>query len=82
MKITQELLKKSWICKSLYLLDTSRSIKLTDFRYSLQRFILISYLFMGLCKPNRNKRAHLKCPLSSYLNKEVEKENFSPSKLH
>jgi len=59
-------------------LNTSRSIELTDFKFSLQRFILIRYLFMGLCKPNRNKRAHLKGPLNSYLNKEVEKENPNP----
>ena len=36
----------------------------------------------GLCKPNWNKRPCLKGPLSSYLNKEVEKENPSPGKLH
>ena len=30
---------------------------------------------MGLCKPNRNRRAHLKSTLSSYLNKVLEKEN-------
>ena len=37
---------------------------------------------MGSCKPNRNKRAHLKGPLSSYLNKGVEKENPNPRKFH
>ena len=52
----------------------SRSIALRDFWYSLQ-CILIGYLFMGLCKPNRNRRAHLKCQLSTYLNKAIEKEN-------
>ena len=36
----------------------------------------------GLCKPNWNRRAHLKGPLNSYLNKEVEKENSNPRKLH
>ena len=36
----------------------------------------------GLCKPNWNRRAHLKCTLSFYLNKEVEKENPNPRKLH
>ena len=39
--------------------------------FSLQHFILIGYLFMGICKPNRNKRAHLKDPL--------EKENPNPN---
>ena len=34
---------------------------------------------MGMCKPNRNKRAHLKDPLSSYLNNVVEKENPNPN---
>ena len=34
---------------------------------------------MGLCKPNRNRRAHLKGPLNSYLNKVVEKENPNPN---
>ena len=34
---------------------------------------------MGLCKPNRNRRAHLKGPLNSYLNKVVEKENLNPN---
>ena len=34
---------------------------------------------MGLCKPNRNRRAHLRGPLSSYLNKVVEKENPYPN---
>ena len=34
---------------------------------------------MGLCKPNRNRKAHLKGPLSSYLNKVVEKENTNPN---
>ena len=36
----------------------------------------------GLCKPNWNRRAYLKGPLSSYLNKEVEKENPKPRKHH
>ena len=36
----------------------------------------------GLCKPNWNWRAYLKGLLSSYLNKEVEKENPNPRKLH
>ena len=36
----------------------------------------------GLCKPNWNKRTYLKGQLSSYLNKEVEKENRNPKKLH
>ena len=40
-------------------------------KYSLEHFILRGYLFMGLCKPNRNRRAHLNGPLSSYLNKVV-----------
>ena len=35
----------------------------------------------GLCKPNWNRRAYLNGPLSSYLNKEVEKENSNPRKL-
>ena len=47
-------------------------------------------LFMGLCKPNRNKRAnpnwnkraHLKGPLRSYISKVVEKENPNPRELH
>ena len=47
--------------------------------YSLDHFILRGYLFMGLCKPNRNMRAHLKDPLSSYFNKVVEKENQNPN---
>ena len=34
---------------------------------------------MGLCKPNRDRRAHLKGPLTSYLNKVVEKENPYPN---
>ena len=34
---------------------------------------------MGLCKPNRDRRAHLKGPLTSYLNKVVEKENPNPN---
>jgi len=33
---------------------------------------------MGLCKPNRNMRAHLKGPLNFYINKVVEKENPNP----
>ena len=54
-----------------------------------------SYLFMGLHnpyrtwkaqglgKPNWNRRAYLKGPLSSYLNKEVEKKkNPSSRKFH
>ena len=36
----------------------------------------------GLCKPNWNRRAYLKDPLSSYLNKVAEKENPNPRKLH
>ena len=36
----------------------------------------------GLCKPNWNRRAHLKGSLNSYLNKEVKKENPNPRKLH
>ena len=36
----------------------------------------------GLCKPNWNRRACLKGPLSYYLNKEVNKENPNPRKLH
>ena len=36
----------------------------------------------GLCKPNRNKRAHLKNPLSSYINKVVEKENPNSKKFY
>ena len=35
-----------------------------------------------LCKSNLNRRAYLKDPLSSYLNKEVEKENPNLRKLH
>ena len=35
----------------------------------------------GLCKPNWNRKAYLKGPLNSYLNNEVEKENFNPRKL-
>ena len=35
----------------------------------------------GLYKPNWNRRAYLNGPLSSYLNKEVEKENSNPRKL-
>ena len=34
-----------------------------------------------LCKSNWNRRAHLKDPLSSYLNREVEKENSNLRKL-
>ena len=34
---------------------------------------------MGLCKPNRNRRAYLKGPSSSYLNKVVEKESTNPN---
>ena len=36
----------------------------------------------GLCKPSENRRALLKGPLSSYLNKEMEKENSNPRKLY
>ena len=36
-------------------------------------------MFISLCKPDRNRRAHLKGPLSSYLNKMVEKENPNPN---
>ena len=43
--------------------------------YSLEHFILRSYLLMGLCKPNKNMRVHLKDPLNSYFNKVIEKEN-------
>ena len=111
MMITQELLKKSWIYKSLYLIDTCRSIKiywssilvsipldlssLWDFWYSLQRFNSKRLFFFmslynpyrtrkaqGLCKPNWNRRAYLKGPLSSYLNKEMEKGNPNSKKLH
>ena len=32
----------------------------------------------GLGKPNWNRRAYLKGPLSSYLNKEVEKKKKKP----
>ena len=35
-----------------------------------------------LCKSNWNRRAYLKNPLSSYLNKEVEKENPNLRKFH
>ena len=34
---------------------------------------------MGMCKPNRNKRAHLKGPLSSYLYEVAKKENPNPN---
>ena len=38
---------------------------------------------MGLCKPNKNKRAHLKGPLSFYSNKEMKKKkNLNPKKFH
>ena len=47
--------------------------------YSLEHFILGGYLFMGLCKPNRNMRTQLKDPLSSYFNKVVEKGNQNPN---
>ena len=47
--------------------------------YSLEHVILRGCLFMGLCKPNGNMRAHLKDPLSSYFNKVVEKENQNPN---
>ena len=47
--------------------------------YSLEHVILRGYLFMGLCKPNRNMRAYLKGSLNSYLNKVVEKENPNPN---
>ena len=36
----------------------------------------------SLCKSNWNRRAYLKGSLSSYLNKEVEKENPNLRKLH
>ena len=36
----------------------------------------------GLCKPSENRRALLKGPLSSYLNKEMEKGNPNSKKLH
>ena len=36
----------------------------------------------GLYKPNWNRRACLKGPLSYYLNKEVNKENPNPRKLY
>ena len=65
MMITQELLKKSWIYKSLYLIDTCRSIKiywssilvsipldlssLWDFWYSLQRFNSKRLFFLWVC---------------------------------
>ena len=35
-----------------------------------------------LCKSNLNRRAYLKDPLSSYLNKEVEKKNPNLRKFH
>ena len=73
----------------------SRSIELTGFQIIASNvFILRCYFFMGLynpywtrktqglCKPNWNRRAHLKCTLSFYLNKEVEKENLNLRKLH
>ena len=34
-----------------------------------------------LCKPNWNRSVYLKCLLSFYLNKEVEKEKSDPRKL-
>ena len=34
-----------------------------------------------LCKPNWNRSVYLKCLLSFYLNKEVEKEKLDPRKL-
>jgi len=36
----------------------------------------------GIMKPNRNRKAHLKGPLSSYLNKVVEKEYPNPREFH
>ena len=63
-------------------LDNSQSIELRDSKYSIQRFNPIGYLFQGLCKPNKNRRAYLKGPLSSYLNKEVEKEKSNSRELH
>ena len=107
MKITQELLKKSWICRSWYLLDTCRSIEVywSWIPISIYRayeipdvacnvFIPKGYLFMGLhnpyrtrkvhglCKLNWNRSAYSKGSLSSYLNKEVKKENPNPRKFH
>ena len=35
-----------------------------------------------MCKPIKNRKALLKGPLNSYLNKEMEKENPNPRKLH
>jgi len=77
MKITQENIQENLnlnvpipsstplIYRDLMNLVLSRFIE-----YCLQHFILSDYLFMGLCKPNRNWRAHLKGPLSFYLNKD------------
>ena len=51
----------------------------------MQRFILIGYFFIGLCEPNKTRRAnligiyrrdHSKDPLSFYLNKKVSKVEF------
>ena len=36
----------------------------------------------GLCKSNWNRRAYLKGTLSSYLNKEMEKENSNLRKFY
>ena len=64
------------IYRDLMNLNTYLNLSSWQFlEYSLQCFILIDYLFMGLCKPNRNMRAYLKGSLNSYLNKVVEKES-------
>ena len=44
------------IYRDLIKLDTSRSIEVQDFRIQHATFILIVYLFLSLCKPNRNRR--------------------------
>ena len=62
VKITQELLKKSIICKSRYLIDKS-STHVSIYRaYKIQTiannvFILKSYLFMSLYNPYRTRKS-------------------------
>ena len=41
-------------------------------KYSLQYLDSNWLFFMGLCKPNRNRRSYLKGLLSFYINKVVE----------
>ena len=103
MKITQELLKKSAICMSRYLLNRSSIcqdslklntcldlLRLQDSNYSQQRFYCKRLFVYGFAQSLLDQESprflytylEQESSLSSYLNKEVEKEKPNPRELH